>query len=56
MKNMTMDSSSLYHQFMRTMRLLEIDRVDTNEQIIERWNQEKIEEQRIRDYLGSYYY
>lgn len=42
----------LYAQFMRTMRLLDLDRVDT----VEMWMERKREDEQVREYLGSYYY
>jgi hypothetical protein len=51
MTNEKMSGMNLYAQFMRTMRALEIDRVDT----VEAWMEKKREDEQVRAYLGSYY-
>ena len=50
MTNEKMSRMDLYAQ-MRTMRALEIDRVDT----VEAWMEKKREDEQVRAYLGSYY-
>ena len=46
-----MEGVALYSLFRRTMRALEVDRVDT----VEAWMEKKREDEQVRAYLGSYY-
>jgi len=46
-----MEGMALYSLLKRTMRALEIDRVDT----VEAWMERKREDEQVRAYLGSYY-